>query len=135
MFISRLDYIPTGFGKTSDGMKKLEEDVKEASREYFEAEELEDKEMALLRRYQGIKAGAIQPEPEDQDLMKESEATLRKNVAHCSKRRRKLRSQMEKRVKARDTATEQKNDAVEKKEGQIYFDGMVYTARWSSLPR
>ena len=134
-FYIRLDYIPTGFGSsTSDGMKKLEDDVKEASKDYIEAEELEDKEMARLRRFTAISQGVIQQQPEDHDLMQCTERTLKKNVARCSKMRRKLRAQMEKRIKARDTATEQKNEAVEKKEGQIYFDGTVYTARWSSLP-
>lgn len=42
---------------------------------------------------------------------------------------------MSKRIKTRDKANDLKNEAIDKKEGQIYFDGMVYTARWSALPR
>ena len=134
-YFFRTDYVPTGYGSSSsDGMKKLEEDVKEASKEYNEAEEIEDAAMAKLRRYQGIQTGAVVQTPEDADLMRENEESLKKSVARKAKARRKLRSQLDKRIKARDTATELKNEAVEKKEGQVYFDGMIYTTRWSSLP-
>lgn len=135
MCIFRLDYIPQGYTSSTDGMKKLEADVKDASSAYTEAEKEEDEALADLRRYQGIAAGAIPKTRKDTDLMSNSEKDLQKIVDTAAKRRRKLRGTLDKRIKARDTASELKSDMIEKKEGQIYFDGTVYTARWSALPR
>ena len=135
MFVSRLDYIPQGFTSSNDGMKKLDADVKAASQAYREAEEHEDSLAADLLRYQGITAGAIPSTPDDAELLTNTEAALEKKVEKAKKKRRKLRTVLSKRIKTRDTAVELKSDLVDKKEGQIYFDGTVYTARWSSLPR
>ena len=116
-------------------MKKLEADVKDASTAYTEAEKEEDEALEQLRRYQGIAAGVIPKTRKDTDLMSNSEKALQKTVETAAKKRRKLRGTLDKRIKARDTASELKSDMIEKKEGQIYFDGTVYTARWSALPR
>ena len=131
----RLDYIPQGYTSSKDGMKKLEADVKDASTAYTEIEDKEDQAISDLRRYQGIAAGAIPSTPDDAELMANSEDRLQKTVDTLAKKRRKLRATLDKRIKARDTASELKSEMIEKKEGQIYFDGTVYTARWSALPR
>ena len=45
-----MDYVPTGYGtSSSDGMTKLEQDVKEASKEYTRAEEEEDVAIARVK--------------------------------------------------------------------------------------
>ena len=72
--------------------------------------------------------------PDDAELLNHSERDLAKKVDSLAKARRRLRKQLDKRIKTRDTATDMKNDNIEKKEGQVYFDGTIYTARWSSLP-
>ena len=131
----RLDYIPQGFASSNDGMKKLDADVKAASTAYIEAEEAEDREAARLLRFQGIQSGAIPSKPSDADLLTHREDALIKMVEKCKKARRKLRSILSKRIKTRDSANELKADIIDRKEGQIYFDGTVYTARWSALPR
>ena len=130
-----MDYIPQGYTSSTDGMKKLEADVKDASAAYTAAEAEEDAALAKLRRFQGITAGAIPNTPADRSLMANSEEKLQKSADKAAKLRRKLRATLDKRIKTRDTASELKADMAEKKEGQIYFDGMVYTARWSCLPR
>ena len=116
-------------------MKKLDADVKAASRAYADAEEEEDREAGKLLRYQGIKAGAIPATAADADLLRKKEKDLEVLVEKARKKRRKLRSTLSKRIKTRDTANDLKSDMAERKEGQIYFDGAVYTARWSCLPR
>ena len=116
-------------------MKKLDADVKAASNDYTEAEEKEDREAAKLLRYQGIKAGVIPSAPGDAALLAQDEDELIKKVESIKKKRRKLRTILSKRIKTRDTANELKTDIIDRKDGQIYFDGAVYTARWSSLPR
>ena len=131
----RLEYIPHGYGASNDGMKKLEADVKEASKLYKEAEANEDELEADLARFKAISAGAIPRTAADNDLMSQQEDDLIKTVAKAKKKRRKLQSTLDKRIKTRDTATEQKFETIDKKEGQIYYDGIVYTARWSCLPR
>ena len=130
-----MDYIPLGFSSSNDGMKKLDADVKAASADYTEAEEREDREAGRLLRYQGIKAGVIPSAPGDAALLAESEDDLKKAVESAKKKRRKLRATLSKRIKTRDTANELKSDIIDRKEGQVYFDGSIYTARWSSLPR
>ena len=130
-----MDYIPLGFSSSNDGMKKLDDDVKAASKEYTEAEEKEDRAAARLLRYQGLKAGVIPSGPGDAALLAEEESDLAKEVERAKKKRRKLRITLTKRIKTRDTANELKTDIIDRKDGQIYFDGSVYTARWSSLPR
>ena len=130
-----LDYIPSGYGSTkSDGMQRLEQDVKDASKNYAAAEEAEDLSLAKLARFQGIKAGLIAATSEDDDLLAEGETKLEKEVEKAGNKRRKLHSKLEKRIKTRDAAADLKNENADKKEGQIYFDGMLYTARWSCLP-
>ena len=116
-------------------MKKLEADVKDASRLYKEAEAEEDDFEADLARFRQIQAGAIPRTPADADLVAQTEDDLVKIVEKAKKKRRKLQATLDKRIKTRDTATEQKFETVDKKEGQIYYDGIVYTARWSCLPR
>ena len=116
-------------------MKKLEADVKEASRLYKEAEDHEDELEADLARFRKISAGAIPRTPDDAELMAHTEDQLEKLVEKAKKKRRKLQATLDKRIKTRDTATEQKFETIDKKEGQIYYDGIVYTARWSCLPR
>ena len=133
--LSRLDYIPHGYSSSTDGMKKLEADVKEASRLYKEAEEKEDELDADLKRHRAISAGAIPSTPDDASLLANTDEQLEKLLEQQKKRRRKLQSTLDKRIKRRDTASEQKYENVDKKEGQIYYDGSVYTARWSCLPR
>ena len=130
-----MEYIPHGYGASNDGMKKLEADVKEASKLYKEAEANEDELEADLARFKAISAGAIPRTAADDDLMSQQEDDLIKTVAKAKKKRRKLQSTLDKRIKTRDTATEQKFETIDKKEGQIYYDGIVYTARWSCLPR
>ena len=130
-----MEYIPHGYGASNDGMKKLEADVKEASKLYKEAEANEDELEADLARFKAISAGAIPRTAADDDLMSQQEEDLIKTVAKAKKKRRKLQSTLDKRIKTRDTATEQKFETIDKKEGQIYYDGIVYTARWSCLPR
>ena len=130
-----MEYIPHGYSSSTDGMKKLEADVKEASKLYKEAESYEDQLESDLRRFQGITAGAIPSRPEDAQLMRHSETELQSLLEKAKKKRRKLQSTLDKRIKTRDTASELKYEMVDKKEGQIYFDGLVYTARWSCLPR
>ena len=130
-----MEYIPHGYAASNDGMKKLEADVKDASRLYKEAEAEEDDFEADLARFRQIQAGAIPRTPADADLMAQTEDDLVKIVEKAKKKRRKLQATLDKRIKTRDTATEQKFETVDKKEGQIYYDGIVYTARWSCLPR
>ena len=115
-------------------MKRLEQDVKDANQKYAAAEEAEDRELAKLARFQGIKAGLIVATPDDDDLLARGEDKLEKAVDKAGNLRRKLHSKLEKRIKTRDAAADLKNENVDKKEGQIYFDGMLYTARWSCLP-
>ena len=115
-------------------MKRLEQDVKDASRNYAAAEEEEDGALANLSRFQGIKAGLIAATSEDDALLKEGESKLEKKVEKAGNIRRKLHAKLEKRIKTRDAAADLKNENADKKEGQIYFDGMLYTARWSCLP-
>ena len=91
--------------------------------------------VSRLLRFQGIKAGAIPATANDADLLSKKEKDLATLVEKAKKKRRKLRSTLAKRIKTRDTANDLKTDLVERKEGQIYFDGAVYTARWSCLPR
>ena len=130
-----MEYIPHGYGASNDGMKKLEADVKEASRIYREYEVKEDELEADLARFRAISAGAIPRTPDDAELMDQDEDDLSKLLEKAKKKRRKQQSTLDKRIKTRDTATEQKFETIDKKEGQIYYDGMVYTARWSCLPR
>ena len=130
-----LDYIPSGFGATSsDGIQRLEKDVKDADKLYAQAEKEEDEAQARLARWQGIDAGLIQATADDSDILKKGEDKLTKAADAAGNKRRKSRAKLEKRIKARDAATELKNDNVEKKDGQIYFDGLIYTTRWSCLP-
>ena len=130
-----LDYIPSGFGSsTSNGMKRLEQDVKDADRLYKASEEEEDVAIERLRRYQGINAGILPSTPDDAELLQNTEDALQKVADKAGKKRRKLHTQLEKRIKTRDTASELKNEMVDRKEGQIYFDGTLYTARWACLP-
>ena len=107
MCIFRLDYIPQGYTSSTDGMKKLEADVKDASTAYTEAEKEEDEALEQLRRYQGIAAGVIPKTRKDTDLMSNSEKTLQKTVETAAKKRRKLRGTLDKRIKARDTASDE----------------------------
>ena len=130
-----MEYIPHGYTASNDGMKKLEADVKEANKLYREAEETEDELEADLARFRAITAGAIPSTPDDAELMGHTDDELVKLVEKAKKKRRKLQATLDKRIKTRDTATELKFEHVDKKEGQIYYDGMVYTARWSCLPR
>ena len=122
-----MEYIPHGYGASNDGMKKLEADVKEASRLYKENEAKEDELEADLARFRAILAGAIPKTSADTDLMDQEEEDLEKLVEKAKKKRRKSQATLDKRIKTRDTATEQKFETVDKKEGQIYYDGMVYT--------
>ena len=131
----RVDYIPQGYNASSDGMKKLDTDVKDANQAYNDAEQKEDEIIAQFARFKGIKAGVIPSNSDDDEMLALSEDEFQEMVDKASKKRRKLRTQLSKRIKTRDKAAELKNDTVEKREGQIYFDGTVYTARWSCLPR
>ena len=115
-------------------MKRLEQDVKDADRLYKQSEEEEDVAISRLRRYQGIQAGIIPSTPDDDDLLRKTEDQLQKTADKTGKKRRKLHTQLEKRIKTRDAAAELKNEMVDRKEGQIYFDGTLYTARWACLP-
>ena len=115
-------------------MQRLEKDVKEADKAYTEAEKDEDEAQANLARWQGINAGLIHQTPADKEIMKKGEAKLEKEAETAGNKRRKLRAKLEKRIKTRDAAAELKNENADKKEGQIYFDGTLYTARWSCLP-
>ena len=115
-------------------MQRLEQDVKDASKNYAAAEEAEDLALSKLARFQGIKAGLIAATSDDDGLLAEGEPKLEKEVEKAGNKRRKLHSKLEKRIKTRDAAADLKNENADKKEGQIYFDGMLYTARWSCLP-
>ena len=115
-------------------MKRLEQDVKDADRLYREQEEAEDVAISRLHRYQGITAGIIPSTPEDADLLGHTEDQLQKISDKAGKKRRKLHAQLEKRIKTRDAASDLKNEMVDRKEGQIYFDGTLYMARWACLP-
>ena len=115
-------------------MKRLEQDVKSADKLYREAEEDEDEHNARLARFIGIESGAIPSTPDDAGLLRKTQDQLEKLAEKAGKKRRKLHAQLEKRIKTRDTASELNNDAVDRKENQVYFDGTLYTARWSCLP-
>ena len=115
-------------------MKRLEQDVKAADKLYREAEEQEDVHNARLSRYIGIDSGAIPSTPDDANLLTKTEDQLQKLADKAGKKRRKLHAQLEKRIKTRDTASELNNEAIDRKENQVYFDGTLYTARWSCLP-
>ena len=115
-------------------MKRLEQDVKAADKLYREAEEAEDEHNARLSRFIGIESGAIPSTPDDAELLTNTQDQLQKLADKAGKKRRRLHAQLEKRIKTRDTASELNNDAVDRKENQVYFDGTLYTARWSCLP-
>ena len=64
-----MDYIPQGYDASSDGMKKLDADVKEANKAYNHAEQKEDEIVAQFARYQGIKAGVFPSTSDDDEML------------------------------------------------------------------
>ena len=139
-----IDLIKNGFrlyyyevGKSRDeAFAQAETDVEEALAELHSAQahEVTVKQDCALRL--AFEEGDELPTTDDhRRIMAKSVKKHEFSKSKARKKRLALQEELEKRIKARDSAIDRiNNEAAVKKPNQIYCSNGIYTARWTALP-